>query len=149
MRPWLSFQRPEWYALVDYVSARLYIRNNPVEGTGLTYSSDSTVSEPYAMAVRIEDRTLLAHLNDALYVWKSPAAFLKSLKPTWGLDSAAFTERWVIMGHSPLWFDMILKDKYSCLKTGISLNSCGSLTTIHLVPRPGSLDNGPDQDVQL
>ncbi|MCA9865252.1 MAG: amino acid ABC transporter substrate-binding protein [Anaerolineales bacterium] len=53
-------------ALVDYVSARLYIRNNPVEGTGLTYSSDSIVSEPYAMAVRIEDRTLLAHLNDAL-----------------------------------------------------------------------------------
>ena len=53
-------------ALVDYISARLYIRDNPIEGTDLAYSSISIVPEPYALAVRIEDRTLLAHLNDGL-----------------------------------------------------------------------------------
>lgn len=53
-------------ALVDYISARLYIRDHPIAGADLTYSSVPVVSEPYALAVRIEDRTLLAKLNDAL-----------------------------------------------------------------------------------
>lgn len=53
-------------ALVDYISARLYIRDTPIEGVALLYAPAPTVSEPYALAVRIEDRTLLAGLNDAL-----------------------------------------------------------------------------------
>ncbi len=53
-------------ALVDYISARLYIRDNLVEDVVLTYSPVPILSEPYALAVRIEDRTLLANLNGAL-----------------------------------------------------------------------------------
>ena len=55
-------------ALVDYISARLYIRDNPATDTNLTltYAPVPIVSEPYALAVRIEDRILLANLNDAL-----------------------------------------------------------------------------------
>jgi polar amino acid transport system substrate-binding protein len=49
-------------AMVDGVAARLYLR----EHTGLTLVNGLLTSEPYAVAVRSEDKTLLRALNEAL-----------------------------------------------------------------------------------
>lgn len=51
-------------ALVDSVSARLYLRDHA--DSGLTRLDPPVMSEPYAAAVRIGDRTLLGRLDDAL-----------------------------------------------------------------------------------
>ena len=51
-------------ALVDSVSARLYLRDHA--DSGLMRLDPPAVSEPYAAAVRIGDRTLLRRLDDAL-----------------------------------------------------------------------------------
>ncbi len=51
-------------ALVDSVSARLYLRDHA--DSGLTRLDPPVMSEPYAAAVRIGDRTLLRRLDDAL-----------------------------------------------------------------------------------
>lgn len=53
-------------ALVDYVSGRLFLRDHPVGRNALNYRPIEDASEPYAMAVRIEDEILLAELNAAL-----------------------------------------------------------------------------------
>lgn len=52
-------------ALVDYVSGRLFLRDNPA-AAHLTFAPISGASEPYAMAVRIGDESLLNELNAAL-----------------------------------------------------------------------------------
>jgi len=51
-------------ALVDSVSARLYLRDHP--DAGLAYLKEPVTSEPFALAVRIEERTLQRHLNQSL-----------------------------------------------------------------------------------
>ncbi len=51
-------------ALVDSVSARLYLRDHA--DSGLMRLDPPVVSEPYAAAVRIGDRMLLRRLDDAL-----------------------------------------------------------------------------------
>ena len=53
-------------ALVDYVSGLLFIRNHPSGQAALVYSPIPGASEPYAIAVRIEDEILLTELNAAL-----------------------------------------------------------------------------------
>ena len=52
-------------ALVDYVSGRLFLRDNPA-AAHLTFAPISGASEPYAMAVRIGDESLLNEVNAAL-----------------------------------------------------------------------------------
>jgi len=49
-------------ALVNGISARLYLRDHP----GLVLAPEPVTSEPYAMAVRADDRSLLHAINDAL-----------------------------------------------------------------------------------
>ena len=51
-------------ALVDGVGGRLYLRDH--EASGLTRINPPVVPEPYAMAVRIGERTLHRRLNEAL-----------------------------------------------------------------------------------
>ncbi len=51
-------------ALVDGVGGRLYLRDH--EASGLTRIDPPVVPEPYAMAVRIGERTLHRRLNEAL-----------------------------------------------------------------------------------
>ena len=51
-------------ALVDGVGGRLYLRDHA--GSGLIRLDPPVASEPYAMAVRIGDRTLHSRLNEAL-----------------------------------------------------------------------------------
>lgn len=53
-------------ALVDSVSARLYLRDHPADSANLAIAPAPVTSEPYAMAVRIDERRLLAELNGAL-----------------------------------------------------------------------------------
>jgi ABC-type amino acid transport substrate-binding protein len=54
-------------ALVDHVTARLYLREmEPGNTSGLKRLPDPVVSEPYAIAVRIEDRTLLEKISNGL-----------------------------------------------------------------------------------
>ncbi len=68
-------------ALVDSVSGRLYLRDHP--DSSLVRLDPPVASEPYAIAVRIEDRTLHRRLNDAL----------ASLERSGQL--AAMTSRWL------------------------------------------------------
>lgn len=56
-------------ALVDGVSGRLYLKDRP--GSVLVRSGPPVTVEPYAMVVRIEDETLLAKLDEALFSLKS------------------------------------------------------------------------------
>lgn len=51
-------------ALVDSVGGRLYLRDH--RDAGLVLLDPPVVSEPYAIAVRIGDRTLVHRLNEAL-----------------------------------------------------------------------------------
>lgn len=51
-------------ALVDSVSGRLFLRDHP--NTGLNRLPEPVTTEPYAIAVRIADRTLHRRLNAAL-----------------------------------------------------------------------------------
>lgn len=51
-------------ALVDAVGGRLYLRDHP--GSGLIRLDPPVATEPYAIAVRIGDRTLHSRLNEAL-----------------------------------------------------------------------------------
>lgn len=51
-------------ALVDSVGGRLFLRDHP--DSGLIRRPQAIASEPYALAVRIEDQTLLRHLNQGL-----------------------------------------------------------------------------------
>lgn len=51
-------------ALIDSVSGRLYLRDHP--DAALTRVAAPMTSEPYAIAVRIGDRTLHRQLNEAL-----------------------------------------------------------------------------------
>jgi len=51
-------------ALIDSVSGRLYLRDHP--DAALTRVAAPMTSEPYAIAVRIGDRTLHRRLNEAL-----------------------------------------------------------------------------------
>lgn len=53
-------------ALVDYVSGRLYLEGQPDGRNAFTYRPIEDASEPYAIAVRIEDEILLSELNAAL-----------------------------------------------------------------------------------
>jgi ABC-type amino acid transport substrate-binding protein len=53
-------------ALVDHVSARLFLKELIAGDSALVINLDPTHSEPYAVAVRIEDRVLLTELNEAL-----------------------------------------------------------------------------------
>ncbi len=53
-------------ALVDSISGRLYLANQPPEQRQLQRTVDPVTVEPYAMVVRIEDETLLAKLDEAL-----------------------------------------------------------------------------------
>jgi polar amino acid transport system substrate-binding protein len=53
-------------ALVDHVSARLFLKELIGGDSALVINLDPTHSEPYAVAVRIEDRILLTELNEAL-----------------------------------------------------------------------------------
>lgn len=51
-------------ALVDSVSGRLFLRDQPADD--LTLLKEPVYSEPYSPAVRIEDRILLMEINEAL-----------------------------------------------------------------------------------
>jgi polar amino acid transport system substrate-binding protein len=53
-------------ALVDSVSGRLYLRDQPDANEQLVRLPNLVSSEPYAIAVRIEDQTLRKELNAAL-----------------------------------------------------------------------------------
>lgn len=53
-------------ALVDLVSGRLFLRDLPHGSQRLIYLPDTVVSEPFAAAVRIEERELLNEINTAL-----------------------------------------------------------------------------------
>jgi len=53
-------------ALVDSVSGRLYLKERPASARPLTRLAQAVTSEPYAVVVRIEDRTLLNEINGAL-----------------------------------------------------------------------------------
>ena len=53
-------------ALVDSVSARLYLKERPTTAPSLFILPPPVTSEPYALVVRIEDRTLLEEINAAL-----------------------------------------------------------------------------------
>lgn len=53
-------------ALVDTISGRLYLRDLPAGENMLTILPEPVYSEPYAMAVRIDERELLERLNSAL-----------------------------------------------------------------------------------
>jgi ABC-type amino acid transport substrate-binding protein len=58
-------------ALVDHVTARLYLREmEPGNSSGLKRLPDPVMSEPYAIAVRIEDRTLLEKISNGLTALK-------------------------------------------------------------------------------
>lgn len=52
-------------AFVDSVSGYLYLRDQP-DAAGLEIVPEPITSEPYAIAVRIDDRVLLTRLNEAL-----------------------------------------------------------------------------------
>ena len=49
-------------ALVDGISARLYLRDHP----DLVLAPELVTSQPYAIVVRADDRLLLRVVNDAL-----------------------------------------------------------------------------------
>ena len=53
-------------ALVDSISGRLYLRDLPAGENMLTILPEPVYSEPYALAVRIDERELLERLNGAL-----------------------------------------------------------------------------------
>lgn len=53
-------------ALVDSVSARLYLREHSNDAPGLKLLTEPVSSEPYAIATRIGDKMLLRELNAAL-----------------------------------------------------------------------------------
>ncbi len=53
-------------ALVDYVSGRLFLRDHPTEELQMTFAPIPDASEPYALAVRIDDEMLLSEINTAL-----------------------------------------------------------------------------------
>lgn len=53
-------------ALVDYVSGRLFLRDLSIDKPQLSYMPFKDSSEPYVLAVRIEDEKLLFELNAAL-----------------------------------------------------------------------------------
>lgn len=53
-------------ALVDSISGRLFLHNQPAETPSLKLVSPPVTVEPFAMVVRIEDETLLEKLNEAL-----------------------------------------------------------------------------------
>lgn len=53
-------------ALVDGVSGRLYLKERPATARPLLRLPQPVTTEPYAVVVRIEDRTLLAEINGAL-----------------------------------------------------------------------------------
>ena len=53
-------------ALVDHVSARFFLKEVAAGDSDLVMFPDPTNSEPYAIAIRIEDRILLTELNEAL-----------------------------------------------------------------------------------
>ena len=53
-------------ALIDYVSGRLFLRDHPTEELQMTFAPIPDASEPYALAVRIDDEMLLSELNAAL-----------------------------------------------------------------------------------
>lgn len=53
-------------ALVDHVSARVFLKEVAAGDSDLVMFPDPTNSEPYAVAIRIEDRILLTELNEAL-----------------------------------------------------------------------------------
>ncbi len=53
-------------ALVDGVSGRLYLKEHPATARPLIRLPQPVTTEPYAVVVRIEDRTLLAEINGAL-----------------------------------------------------------------------------------
>jgi polar amino acid transport system substrate-binding protein len=53
-------------ALVDSVSGRLFLRDNPSEASRLRMIDEAVAPEPYAIATRIEDEMLMRELNAAL-----------------------------------------------------------------------------------
>ncbi len=53
-------------ALVDHISGRLYLKEQPGEQTPLTKVDTPVTVEPYTLVVRIEDETLLVKLDEAL-----------------------------------------------------------------------------------
>ena len=53
-------------ALVDSISGRLYLANQPDDQSPLKLISTPVTVEPFAMVVRIEDETLLEKINDSL-----------------------------------------------------------------------------------
>ncbi len=53
-------------ALVDGVSGRLYLKDLPATARPLVRLPQPVTTEPYAVVVRIEDRTLLSEINGAL-----------------------------------------------------------------------------------
>lgn len=53
-------------ALVDRVSGLIYLSEAANEAVGLAMLDEAVVSEPYAIAVRIDDRILMEEINEAL-----------------------------------------------------------------------------------
>lgn len=53
-------------ALVDSVSGRLFLRDQPADAPGLIMVNEAVATEPYAMATRIDDVMFLRELNAAL-----------------------------------------------------------------------------------
>lgn len=53
-------------ALVDSVSGRLYLRDQVTDASPLKIVEEPVTSEPYAIAVRIDDRILLSEINESL-----------------------------------------------------------------------------------
>lgn len=60
-------------ALIDRVSGLLFIHDQSGQDNQLAFLATPVLSEPYAMAVRIEDRILLKELNEALLDLKNAA----------------------------------------------------------------------------
>lgn len=59
--------------LVDSISGRLFLRNTP----GLRQVENPVTVEPYALVVRIDDRTLLKKLNESLARLKTSGQLLR------------------------------------------------------------------------
>jgi len=58
-------------ALVDRVSGSLYLGDPDNDDAGLIMTAEPVVSEPYAIAVRIDDRMLMEEINRALAQMRS------------------------------------------------------------------------------
>jgi ABC-type amino acid transport substrate-binding protein len=68
--------------IIDSISGRLYLKNNPEAQVTTKYSQTAVTEEPFALVTRIGDHVLLKELNDSLGRLKANGA-LKTIDQRW------------------------------------------------------------------